>query len=66
MQSIRRWGFCLAFHGEQGGEEMHATVSTLKRRAWGLRNDEGRIRLLVKEQLIQASPVLLATPPKKI
>ena len=29
VQSIRRWGFCLTFHGEQGGEEKHATVSTL-------------------------------------
>ena len=62
---IRRWGFGLALHGEQGGEEMNATVSTLKRRAWSLSNDEGRLRLLMKEQLTQASPVLLATPPKK-
>ena len=26
VQWIRRWGFGLALHGEQGGEEMHATV----------------------------------------
>ena len=65
VQWIRRWGFGLAFHGEQGGEEMHATVNTLKRRAWGLKNDEDRLCLLMKEQLTQASPVLLATPPKK-
>ena len=27
VQWIRRWGFGLALHGEQGGEEMHATVN---------------------------------------
>ena len=42
VQWIRRWGFGLAYDGEQGGEEMHATVSKLKRRAWGLKNDEDR------------------------
>ena len=27
VQWIGRWGFGLALHGEQGGEEMHATVN---------------------------------------
>ena len=63
VQWIRRWGFGLALHGEQGGEEIHATVNRIQRRAWGMRNYEDRLRLLMKEQLTQASPVLQATPP---
>ena len=63
VQWIRRWGFGLALHGEQGGEEIHATVNRIQRRAWGMRNNEDRLRLLMKEQLTQASPVLQATPP---
>ena len=43
VQRTSRWGFGLAFHGQQGGEEMHPTVSILKRRAWGLENDEDRL-----------------------
>jgi hypothetical protein len=63
---IKTWGFGLALHGEQGGEEMHAAINRLKRRAWGLRNNEDRLRLLMKEQHILASPMLQATPPKKM
>ena len=57
MQWIGCWGFGLALHGEQGGEEIHATVNRIQRRAWGMRNDEDRLHLLMKEQLTHASPV---------
>ena len=50
-------GVGLALHGEPGGEEIHATVNRIQRRAWGMRNDEDRLRLLMKEQLTHASPV---------
>ena len=67
VQWIGRWGFGLALHGEQGGEEIHATVNRIQRRAsWGMRNDEDRLRLLMTEQLTRAPPALHATlPPKK-
>ena len=58
VQWIRRWEFGLALHGEQGGEEIHATVNRIKRRAWGMRNDEDRLRPLMKELRTRASPVL--------
>ena len=62
---IRRWGVGLALHGEQGGEQVHAVINGLKRRAWGMQKDEDRLRVLMQEQLTQASPLLLATSPKK-
>ena len=62
---IKQWGFGMALHGEQGGEQMHATVNQLKRRAWGIRNDGERLKVLMREQQIRASPMLENTPTKK-
>ena len=61
---IRTWGFGLGLHGEQGGEACHATVNQLKRRAWGLRNEEAKLHLIMKEQLTGASPLLQPSPQK--
>lgn len=62
---IRNWGFGLGLHGEQGGEQIHALVNQLKRRAWGMKKDEDRLRVLMTEQLTRSSPMLQATPPKR-
>ena len=62
---IRSWGFGLGLHGEQGGEEVHATVNRLKCRAWGIQKDSDRLTVLMWEQLTLASPLLHKTPPKK-
>ena len=55
---VKQWRFVLVFHGEQGGESCHATVSLLKRRAWGFQNEEDKLRLIMKEQLTLASSSL--------
>ena len=34
VQWIRKWNLGMAFHGEQGGEETHATVNILRNRVW--------------------------------
>ena len=58
MPFIKQWGFGMALHGKQGGEQMHATVKKLKRRALGIMNDSGRLKVLTREQQIRASPML--------
>ena len=63
---IERWGFGMALHGEQGLEKLHKTVRILEERYNGVRNDSIRLRLIMKEQLIQASPAYAPTPTKKI
>ena len=65
VEWVRSWGFGLALHGEQGGEEMHSSVNNLKRRAWGMRNSADKLRLLMKEQLTQTSPMLQDIPEKE-
>ncbi|XP_070178247.1 uncharacterized protein [Littorina saxatilis] len=55
---MRLWKFGLALHGEQGGEETHSFVNTLKGRVLGINNDEDKIRVLMKEQLTIVSPLL--------
>ena len=65
VQFIRSFGFGLGLHGEQGGEEIHATVNKLNDRARGTRNASKRLIILMREQLSAASPLLQITPPKK-
>ena len=48
-----------------GGEQMHATVNQLKGRAWGISNDGERLKVLMREQQIRASPMLENTLTKK-
>ena len=56
MPWLRRWGIGLALHGEQGGEETHATVNSLKRRVWGIRCPQQRLKVLMTEHLTIVSP----------
>ncbi|KAL8595286.1 hypothetical protein ACOMHN_020039 [Nucella lapillus] len=53
---IRRWGTGMALLGEQGGEETHATVNSLKRRVDGLKNHQHRLKTLLREQLMLVAP----------
>lgn len=58
------WGFGLGFHGEQGIEAMHGVINKLKDRAKGMVVDSERLSLIMREQWVQASPMLLDTPKK--
>lgn len=60
---IQTYGFGLAFHGEQGGELIHASVAKLERRAAGIRNREAQLKLIVTSQHLQTSPELIACAP---
>ena len=55
---IRRYGFGLGLHGEQGGEETHAVVNRLKRRAWGMKNEAEKLRVIMTEHMAIVSPTL--------
>lgn len=54
---IRRWGFGLALHGEQGGEETHATINLLKIKVRSLRNQDDQLKTLMREHMTLISPV---------
>ena len=62
---IARWGFGMAFHGEQGGEQIHHTMEHLKRRYNCVRNINQRLELSMKEQNAHSSPAMAPTPPKQ-
>ena len=54
--------------GEQGGEQLHATINALKRRAWGIRKERDQLKFLMKQHHTQISPTLrkhLSTTPTK-
>ena len=53
---LEQWGIGLSLHGEQGGEETHATINTLKRRVWGLKCPQQRLKVLMTEHLALVSP----------
>ena len=67
---IRKWSLGMALHGEQGGEETHATVNILRNRVWGLKSKEEQLRVLMTEHMALVSPLfhgqlLTKTPTKK-
>ena len=59
---IRRWGFGMGLLGEQGGEQLHATVNNLKRRTWGMRRSADSLRTQLTEALLQTSPEVPDAP----
>ena len=60
---IQNWGFGLCLHGEQGGEETHATINCLKRRVWGLWSKEQQLRVLMEEHMAIVSPLFHGLMP---
>ena len=66
---MQNTGFWLDLLGEQGGEEAHALINSIKRRAWGLRSETNRLMLIMHEHMALVSPVLQSqvklTPPQK-
>ena len=65
---MKTWRFGLGFLGEQGGEETHAVVNTMKRRTWGLRKETQKLQFIMQEHMALVSLALhaaVASPPKK-
>ena len=65
---VQTWGFGMSLMGEQGGEQLHATINALKRRAWGIRKERDQLKFLMKQHHTQISPTLrkhLSTTPTK-
>ena len=68
VEFLRKWKVGLGLLGEQGGEEMHAFINSLKDRVRGINNKEQKLRVLMKEQHTIVSPLLrfaLEGPAKK-
>ena len=63
---IRRWGFGMGFHGEQGGESLHSAVNKLHRtRFLVVKNKAKQLEYLVKAQHLNSCPDTIPSPPKK-
>ena len=67
VPSIRRWGFGMGFHGEQGAEALHAELNSLKRRHHGIKSPVQQILSIMKEHRTKTSPLIqaLVIQPKK-
>ena len=63
---IRKWGFGMGFHGEQGGERLHGECNKLKRdRFMGVKNKALQLELIVKTQHLKSCPDMVPSPFKK-
>ena len=60
---IQTYGFSMGFHGEQGGELIHATVAKLERRGMAVRNVDQHLKAIMESQLLQTAPELLSIEP---
>ena len=63
---MENWGFGMALHGEQGGEQMHAVINRMRSTAWGIRTDSGRLRHLMTEHLLLVTPDLSVPVPMPV
>lgn len=53
---IRQWHFGLGFHGEQGGESVHAHLNSLRCDVRGLQDDVAILQSVIRTHWIQTSP----------
>ncbi|XP_078703474.1 uncharacterized protein LOC144928666 [Branchiostoma floridae x Branchiostoma belcheri] len=53
---VRRWGFGLGLHDEQGIEQMHACFNTIKRRTAGIKDPVQQLRSTLEAHLLNVSP----------
>ena len=58
-----RTGFGLGFLGEQGGEQLHSTISGLARSA-AIQNDKNRMKHILENALLLTAPELNALVPQ--
>ena len=63
LEALSRWKIGLGVMGEQGGEQLHASINTLERQVRGIQQKEQRFKaLLVAHLCITAPKVVAATP----
>jgi hypothetical protein len=55
---IQRTKFGLGLMGEQGGEQLHASINVLNRRFCAVRRPEKKLELIMKRHHLQVSPLL--------
>jgi hypothetical protein len=61
---MRKWGFGLGFHSEQGAESIHAEFNTMLRTYASTRNPVDRLKYILKEHLLRNSPTNRAEIPQ--
>ena len=64
-QWLDNYSIGMAFHGEQGGEMLHSTISKVEKRAAGMRKETERIRFLMESSIVQTSTILSNPPHQK-
>ena len=62
---ISNYTFGLAFHGEQGGESIHAEFNKLERTAWGVRDPVKQLMVIMKEHHLKTAPEIQVSIPLK-
>lgn len=60
VEWIKKWRFGMSLMGEQGGEQLHASINALKRRSWAIRRKEDQLQFTMKQHHLQVllTPVL--------
>ena len=53
MQTL---GFGMGFHGEQRGEQIHATINRMKRRVWSIKNPAEKLKLIMTDHYLKVAP----------
>lgn len=53
---IRKWRVGLGFHGEQGGESVHARINAIRRDVRGLHDELATLQSVMKTHWIQTRP----------
>ena len=56
---VKRWGFGLGFHGEQGGESIHARLNSIRTNMRGFSDDLSILKSVIETHWIQTSPTTL-------
>ena len=56
---VKRWGFGLGFHGEQGGEAIRARINSIRTNMRGFSDDLSILKSVIETHWIQPSPTTL-------
>ena len=55
---MQTWGFGMGFHGEQGGEQIHAVINRMKHRVLSVKNPAKKLKLIMTDHYLQVAPDL--------
>ncbi|GFO17879.1 amine oxidase [Plakobranchus ocellatus] len=61
---LKRFGFGMGFHGEQGGEMLHSTVAKIERRTLGMRQESKKLACVLETSSLQTAPELTLLLPQ--